>query len=179
MRTPARRDVKGVVALPAAYHACVTQLSGPGHAADAALAALRAMVAIADSTVERNTEQLTLTQFRALRVIAERALVTMGRVAEELTMNPSTITRACDRLVRLDLLQKAPNPLNKRETLLAPTAKGRRLVDRVDKDRRRALAAVLGRLDAETRAAVVTAFDRFAAAAAAPQPVERTVASGK
>ncbi len=59
---------------------------------DAALAVLRAMVTIADSTVERNTEQLTLTQFRALRVVVDRTPVTMGRVARELALNPSSVT---------------------------------------------------------------------------------------
>jgi DNA-binding MarR family transcriptional regulator len=143
----------------------VTQWCGSEDDTGAALAALRAMVAIADSTVEHHAEQLTLTQFRALRVAAERTPVTMGRVAERLAMNPSTVTRACDRLVALGLLQKARNPLNRRETLLAPTAGGRRLVDRVDLDRRRVLDDVLGRLDADVRASVVTAFARFAEAA--------------
>jgi DNA-binding MarR family transcriptional regulator len=129
-----------------------------------ALAALRAMVAIADSTVERNTEQLTLTQFRALRVVADRTPVTMGKVARELALNPSSVTRACDRLVTLNLLEKAANPLNRRETLLAPTAAGRQLVDRVDHDRRQVLAAVLDRLGPEARAAVTVAFARFAGA---------------
>lgn len=129
---------------------------------DAALAALRAMVLIADSTVERNTEQLTLTQFRALRVVVDRTPVTMGRVARELAMNPSSVTRACDRLVALNLLEKAPNPLNRRETLLAPTGPGRQLVDRVDRDRRRVLAGVLQRLDPPARAAAIIAFERFA-----------------
>ncbi|MEV6898722.1 MarR family transcriptional regulator [Amycolatopsis sp. NPDC051372] len=122
------------------------------------------MVAIADSSVENVTGQLTLTQFRALRVAAERTPVTMGRVAEELTMNPSTVTRACDRLVSLGLLQKAPNPLNKRETLLAPTAKGRQLVDRVDEERRRVLNSVLDQLEAGERSVVVYALARFAEA---------------
>lgn len=151
------------VAVPgfAAYYACVTQMT----AVDGALAVLRAMVAIADSTVERNTGQLTLTQFRTLRAVDGHTPVTMGRVADELALNPSTVTRACDRLAAMDLVQRAENPLNKRETLLAPTAKGRRLVNRVDEDRRRELATVLDRLDAETRATVITAFARFAAAA--------------
>ena len=131
---------------------------------DAALAALRAMVLIADSTVERNTEQLTLTQFRALRVVVDRTPVTMGRVARELAMNPSSVTRACDRLVALNLLEKAPNPLNRRETLLAPTGPGRQLVDRVDRDRRRVLAGVLHRLDPPARTAAIAAFERFARA---------------
>ncbi|OXM60586.1 MarR family winged helix-turn-helix transcriptional regulator [Amycolatopsis vastitatis] len=131
---------------------------------DAALAALRAMVAIADSTVGRNTEQLTLTQFRALRVVLDRTPVTMGKVARELALNPSSVTRACDRLVTLNLLEKAANPLNRRETLLAPTAAGRQLVERVDRDRRQVLTAVLDRLGPEVRAAVTVAFARFAGA---------------
>jgi DNA-binding MarR family transcriptional regulator len=142
----------------------VTQTWREQDGTGAALAALRAMVLIADSTVERNTEQLTLTQFRALRVVVDRTPVTMGRVARELAMNPSSVTRACDRLVALNLLEKAPNPLNRRETLLAPTAPGRQLVDRVDRDRRRVLAGVLNRLDAGTRAATIAAFERFAGA---------------
>ncbi|WP_103353408.1 MarR family winged helix-turn-helix transcriptional regulator [Amycolatopsis sp. CA-128772] len=141
---------------------------------DAALAVLRAMVMIADSSVERNTEQLTLTQFRALRVVVDRTPVTMGRVARELALNPSSVTRACDRLVTLNLLEKAPNPLNRRETLLAPTAAGRQLVDRVDRDRRRVLARVLGRLDPGARAAAIAAFERFAGAVEADEPDSRS-----
>ena len=141
----------------------------------AALAALRAMVLIADSTVERNTAQLTLTQFRALRVVVDRTPVTMGRVARELAMNPSSVTRACDRLVALNLLEKAPNPLNRRETLLAPTGPGRQLVDRVDRDRRRVLADVLRRLDAGTRTAATAVFARFAEAVEADEPDLRSL----
>ncbi|HKN55929.1 MAG TPA: MarR family transcriptional regulator [Amycolatopsis sp.] len=136
--------------------------------AEAALAALRAMVAIADSSVTRHTSDLTLTQFRALRVVAERTPVTMGRVARELAMNPSSVTRACERLVSLGLLQRAQNPLNKRETLLAPAPAGRQLVDQVDHDRRAALVAVLDGFDPDTRKAAITVFERFALAA---QPV--------
>ncbi|KDN17988.1 MarR family winged helix-turn-helix transcriptional regulator [Amycolatopsis rifamycinica] len=142
---------------------------------DAALAALRAMVLIADSTVERNTEQLTLTQFRALRVVVDRTPVTMGRVARELAMNPSSVTRACDRLVALNLLEKAPNPLNRRETLLAPTGPGRQVVDRVDRDRRRVLAGVLNRLDPPARTAAIAAFERFARAVETDESESRSL----
>jgi DNA-binding MarR family transcriptional regulator len=153
----------------------VTQTWQEQDGADAALAALRAMVLIADSTVERNTEQLTLTQFRALRVVVDRTPVTMGRVARELAMNPSSVTRACDRLVALNLLEKAPNPLNRRETLLAPTGPGRQLVDRVDRDRRRVLAGVLSRLDPVTRTAAIAAFERFAGAVEADESDSRSL----
>lgn len=132
-----------------------------------ALAVLRTMVGIADATVEKITAELTLTQFRALRTVAERTPVTMRVVAAELAINPSSVTRACERLVAVGLLQRAQNPLNRREILLAPTAKGRQIVDRVDHDRREVLAAILRRIDPTLRSTVAAAFTQFAAAAAA------------
>lgn len=140
--------------------------NGAADGADEALTMLRAMVKIADSTVAEVTAQLTLTQFRALVIIAEnRSPVITGQVAGELAMNPSSVTRACDRLVRLELVQRARNPLNKRETLLAATASGREIVARVSRQRRTMLAAVLDRMSPADRSATVEAFARFAEAA--------------
>lgn len=133
---------------------------------DEALAVMRAMVRIADSTVSEVTAQLTLTQFRALVIIAEaKPPVIMGRVADDLAMNPSSVTRACDRLVQLELVQRARNPLNRRETLLAPTTKGREIVARVNRQRREMLADVLQRMSPADRSAAVAVFARFAEAA--------------
>jgi DNA-binding MarR family transcriptional regulator len=142
----------------------VTQTSDLADGTDEALSVLRAMVAIADSTLADVTE-LTLTQVRALRVVVERTPVTMGAVARELAVNPSSVTRACDRLLALDLLHRAQNPSNRRETLLAPTTAGRQVLDRVDHDRRAVLSAILGRLDPAARDAVTSAFAVFAEAA--------------
>ncbi|MFI7674192.1 MarR family winged helix-turn-helix transcriptional regulator [Actinophytocola sp. NPDC049390] len=148
----------------------MTQPMAANDGTDEALAVLRAMVAIADSTVESVVEQLTLTQFRTLRTVAERTPVTMSAVAHELAINPSTVTRAGEKLVALGLLQRARNPLNKRETLLAPTAEGRRIVEQVDTDRRQILSSIMRRLDEGTRTAVAAAFEHFVAAAATVPP---------
>ncbi|TVT06138.1 MarR family transcriptional regulator [Amycolatopsis bartoniae] len=123
------------------------------------------MVFIGDATLAKVTGQLTLTQFRALRTVADRTPVTMTRVAQELGLNPSSVTRACERLVSLDLVNRAQNPLNRRETLLAPTARGRQIVEQVDADRRAVLGSVLDRLPPQRRAAVLAAFRDFATAA--------------
>jgi DNA-binding MarR family transcriptional regulator len=148
----------------------VTQTSTATDGTDQAMAVLRAMVAIADSTVERATGRLTLTQFRVLRTVAERTPVTMGTVAQELTLNPSTVTRACDRLVSYGFLQRAQNPLNKREVLLAPSPEGTRIVTQVDHDRREALSTILRRLDTAARPTVAAAFEHFATAATPTTP---------
>jgi DNA-binding MarR family transcriptional regulator len=141
----------------------VTQTWDKDDGTGEALSVLRAMVAIADSTLA-GVSRLTLTQFRALRVVVERTPVTMGAVARELAVNPSSVTRAGERLIALELLERARNPLNRRETLLAPTAAGRRVVARVDHDRRAVLSNVLARLTPADRATVTSAFAAFAAA---------------
>lgn len=143
----------------------MTQTWDNGDGTGEALSVLRAMVAIADSTLAGVTE-LTLTQFRALRVVAGRTPVTMGAVARELAVNPSSVTRAGERLLALGLLERTQNPRNRRETLLAPTAAGLRVLDRVDHDRRAVLSAVLRKLGPADRAAVTSAFALFAEAAA-------------
>jgi DNA-binding MarR family transcriptional regulator len=143
----------------------VTQKCTAGEDADIALAALRVMISIGDSTLAKVTDRLTLTQFRALRIVTEQTPVTITRVAQGLGMNPSSVTRACDRLVTLDLLQRAQNPLNRRETLLAPTAGGRQIVDRVDHDRRAVLDGVLDGLEPSARKEVVAALQMFTEAA--------------
>jgi DNA-binding MarR family transcriptional regulator len=146
------------------YHCCVPQTGDPGDGTDEALAVLRVMATVADSTLAGLTE-LTLTQFRALRTVVARTPVTMSAVARELAVNPSSVTRACERLIALELLERRQNPRNRRETLLAPTGAGRRVVERVDQDRRKVLAAVLDRLDEADRASVIRAFAAFACAA--------------
>jgi DNA-binding MarR family transcriptional regulator len=133
--------------------------------AASALAVLPIMVRIADSTVEQVVGELTLTQFRMLRTITERTPVTMSAIARELAVNPSSITRAYERLAALRFVHRARNPLNRRETLLAPTPRGRQIVERVANERRQALSVILERLDETNRAAVGAAFEQFAAAA--------------
>lgn len=144
----------------------MAQTSKAKNDAEVALAVLRTMISIGDSTLAKVTGRLTLTQFRTLRVIADRTPVTMSRVADELGINPSSVTRACDRLTALDLLERAQNPLNRRETLLAPTAAGRQLVERVDNDRRAMLAAVFDRMSPADRERVAGGFEHFARSAA-------------
>ncbi|TDQ00356.1 MarR family winged helix-turn-helix transcriptional regulator [Labedaea rhizosphaerae] len=139
---------------------------------DPALAALRVMVAVADRTLEKVTDTLTLTQFRALRTVAERTPVTMGQVAKELGINPSSVTRACERLVALGLVERATNPRNKRETLLAPTAAGCQLLTQVDQDRRRVLTTVLDSMPDDARTAVLRSFAQFARFAESVMPAD-------
>lgn len=145
----------------------MAQTSDTTENTDAALAVLLTMVAIGESTVEDATGELTLTQFRVLRAVVEHCPVTGSRVAAELGRNPSSVTRACDRLAVLGLLRRAQNPANKREVLLTPTAKGRVTVEHVTTTRRAMLARVLDRLTPEARAATIAAFARFTDAAAA------------
>ncbi|WP_158884147.1 MarR family transcriptional regulator [Amycolatopsis anabasis] len=135
---------------------------------EAAIGALYAMVDIADSTLAEAVGTLSLSQFHTLRIIAERTPVNVSQVADALDMNPSSVTRTCARLATLRLVRRRQNPLNRREVLLAPTARGHQVLERVRDHRRNRFHHILNRLDAAERPAVTAALARFAEVAAQP-----------
>jgi DNA-binding MarR family transcriptional regulator len=142
--------------------------------ADAVLRAARALVGIAVASVEATDHGLTLTQFRGLVLICQGT--TLGAdLAVRLAVNPSSVSRLCDALVNDGMLKRARNPLNQREVLLAPTAKGQRLVAETFERRRAMVRDVLSRIeDPARREAVGLALAEFAAAS---ELVDRPVAS--
>jgi DNA-binding MarR family transcriptional regulator len=132
---------------------------------DAVLVASRALVAVAALSLAAVEQEVTLPQFRALVVLASRGPVNSGALAEELSVHASTCTRLCDRLLAKGLLTRAPHPDNRREVVLAITATGRAIVDRVTAARRREIARIVARVPPELRGAMVHALQAFGDAA--------------
>jgi DNA-binding MarR family transcriptional regulator len=139
-------------------------MSGPDEAVDAFLAASRALVGVSARSLAE-VSQVTLPQFRALVVIAGNWQATMNGLAERLDIHPSTATRLCDRLVDKGLIRRTERRTDRRETELALTARGRRLVDRVTERRRRDLAAIVERMSPAQRRDALRGLSAFAAAA--------------
>jgi DNA-binding MarR family transcriptional regulator len=136
-------------------------------AVDAYLRASRALVAVAARSLA-DVDQVTLPQYRALVVLSRPEPCTPSELAEALGVHPSTVTRLCDRLVAKRLVRRVAGVADRRETTVALTAAGRRLLARVTEIRRRDLEAVVARMrPADARAAVV-ALEAFADAAGEP-----------
>jgi DNA-binding MarR family transcriptional regulator len=136
---------------------------------EAVLTASRALVAVAARSLSSAAATaVTLPQYRALVVLAAHGPQRMGDLAEALGVHPSTATRLCDRLVDRQLVRRAVDRVNRRETSVALSPAGRALVDAVTDVRRAEIRAIVERIPAESRATAVAALRAFADAAGEP-----------
>ena len=137
--------------------------------AAAVLTASRALLAVVARSIAPELDRITVPQFRVLVILSTAsAPVRNGDLAAALGVHPSTFTRNADRLVAAGWVRRAENPDNRRETLIALTPAGRRLVDRVTARRRDEIRDILVRLDAPERALVLEAMGAFSRAAGEP-----------
>ena len=133
---------------------------------DAVLLSSRALVAVASRSIAAADDDVTLPQFRALVVLdGNRDGVNVGVLANELRIQPSTATRLCDRLVRKGLVRRFTSADNRREVVILLTETGRGLVRDVTRRRRKEIAAIMSRVPAPQRAAIVDALTAFRLAA--------------
>jgi DNA-binding MarR family transcriptional regulator len=132
---------------------------------DAVLTASRVLVAIAARSLADVAEEVTLTQYRSLVVLASRGPQSVAALAEELAVTPSTASRLCDRLVRKGLVRRREDRQDRRAVRLALTPAGRGLVDAVTERRRTELASLLDGIPATTQRSMARALARLAEAA--------------
>lgn len=133
---------------------------------DAVLLSSRVLVAVASRSIAAADDSVTLPQFRALVVLQSAdAGLNIGELAHELRIQPSTATRLCDRLVRRRLAHRRVNPDNRREVTMTLTATGRDLVDEVTRRRRREIRAIMAKVPAAHRIAIIDALTVFREAA--------------
>lgn len=134
-------------------------------AVDAVLAASRAMVAVAVSSLGAAAEDTTMAQYRALVVLASRGPQRVGDLAGALGVTPSTAGRMCDRLLRKGLISRHRARADRRAVHVTVTAAGRQVVDRATAGRRALIAGILGKLPPVEQPAVARSLQAFAEAA--------------
>ncbi len=137
-------------------------------AADATLAASRALLGVVARSMVSALDDVTLPQFRVLVVLSSAGPMRMGAVAERMGVIPSTFSRFIDRMVAGGWVERASSPDSRREVLLELTESGRDLVEEVTTRRRSDISAVLSSMTGEQQAAVGAAFQAFADAAGEP-----------
>ncbi len=135
------------------------------------LAALsRVMVGFTARTLAGLDTELTLSQYRTLVLLAARGPLRTVDLATVLGVHPSTATRACDRLVRRDLVARRQGTTDRRVAWLTLTEAGRDLVGQVVRgrtDRIRDLVRAAGAAGAASAGDLVIAL-----VAAAGEPTE-------
>ena len=132
---------------------------------DAVLSASRVLVAVAARSLSDIAEEVTLTQYRTLVVLASRGPQNLVGLAEAVAVTPATATRMCDRLVKKKLIVRQSEQDDRRQVRLALTKKGLKLVGTVTDRRRREIEVILSAIDPEEQTVLVQALGQFAAAA--------------
>jgi len=137
----------------------------PDSVVDAVLSASRVLVAVAARSLADIAEEVTLTQYRTLVVLASRGPQNLVGLAEAVGVTPATATRMCDRLVKKKLIVRQSEQDDRRQVRLALTKKGLKLVGAVTDRRRREIEVILSAIDPEEQNVLVQALNQFAAAA--------------
>lgn len=90
-------------------------------------------------------------QARALRVVCERDGVRLSDLADSLHIAPRSATEVADGLQERGLVERTPDPGDRRAVLLRPTGEGRRIRAEVGRARAADSAQLFGRLGDEDR----------------------------
>jgi DNA-binding MarR family transcriptional regulator len=111
------------------------------------------------------TVNLTMPQLKALMCVAANNGAPSGHIARRLGIGLSTVTGIVDRLAEHELVTRQEDPLDRRVTMVRPTARGRTLIDELTRYRDEAITALLSRLDGDQLQVVETAFQYLVNAA--------------
>lgn len=125
---------------------------------DAVLVASRVLVAIAARSLADVGEEVTLTQYRSLVVLASRGPQGVAALADAVSVTPPTASRMCNRLVKKGLVTRRTDRRDRRQVRIALSPGGRRLVDAVTARRRIEIAQLVATIPTESRAGVVDAL---------------------
>ncbi|HEU5432060.1 MAG TPA: MarR family winged helix-turn-helix transcriptional regulator [Thermomicrobiales bacterium] len=109
-------------------------------------------------TAAEGDDRLTLSQLRCLQLMADTdgpALTT--RLARALLVTPPTMTRTIDILVERGLVERQPDPVNRRQIGLVLTPAGRTALARYETIMRDRLRGLVGRLPEEAKQRLLAA----------------------
>ncbi|MCF7549817.1 MarR family winged helix-turn-helix transcriptional regulator [Pseudonocardia sp. WMMC193] len=96
--------------------------------------------------------ELTPSQFRAAAVVARHGPIRLSALAEHLRIAPRSATEVVDDLESRGLVERSPDPGDRRATLVTLTERGRTLVGEIQAARHARSADVFATLDAHDRA---------------------------
>jgi DNA-binding MarR family transcriptional regulator len=110
---------------------------------------------------------LTLAQARVLRLVGAGPL-RMAEIAARLEVVPRTVTSMVDGLESAGLVQRRPDPDDRRSVLVEPTTTGRQLLGQLADARRATAAQVFASLDSKEREQLARLLRRLCAGDCTP-----------
>lgn len=132
---------------------------------DAVISASRALVAVAAESLADVADEVTLTQYRTLVVLASRGPQRLSDLADAVGVTSATATRMCDRLIRKKLIHRRTQREDRRNVRITLSAKGQQLVDGVTQNRRNRIQQIVETISAQDQETLITILTSFALAA--------------
>ena len=118
-------------------------------------------VALRDYMFGNADDALDAGQMDSLDVLAFRPFWRMSEFAEALRVDPSTATRAVQRLVKDGLAERRADPDDKRVVMVSMTDKGRLQHHDIDRRRGRVIRRLMGAFTPQERADFAELLSRF------------------
>jgi DNA-binding MarR family transcriptional regulator len=140
-------------------------VAADGPVLDAVLTASRVLVAMAARSLADAGEEVTLTQYRSLVVLASRGPQGVASLAEALAVTAPTASRLVERLVRKGLVRRRTDRQDRRHVRIGLTEAGRDLVRLVTERRRAEIAVLLASIPPDVLEPMATGLRHLAAAA--------------
>ncbi len=134
-------------------------------AAQAFIAASRALVGIAIRSINAASADITLPQHRVMVVLAAEGPQGISQLADQLGIDQSNASRLCDRLQRLGLITRHRSSTDGRAVQVHLAASGAKLLKEVNACRQREVGRVLSTMPRRTVEAAVQTLTAFSQAA--------------
>ncbi len=131
----------------------------------ALVSASRVLVALTARTLGALDIDVSLSQYRALVVLASHGPQRTTDLAVELGVQPSTVTRSCDRLIRRGLVRRCRRPDDRRVAWLGLTEAGKDLVGTTMRQRQAAITRLADGIDVPDPRPVTAALTALVEAA--------------
>ena len=109
---------------------------------------------------EVSRHSLSRTQFRLLRLVAGNGEPQVGELASVLGVSPAAASKHLDALERLRLVRRESSPRDRRATLLAASAEGKRLVREYERLLEQRLGPVIDSLGRERAAELCSMLEQ-------------------
>jgi DNA-binding MarR family transcriptional regulator len=82
--------------------------------------------------LEEGCPDLTFPQYNAMLAVREQGEVSVKHLAERLNVSPPSASTMVDRLVEMGLLERQPNPADRRAVLIRLSAQGQESIDALE-----------------------------------------------
>lgn len=122
-------------------------------------------MAVAVRSLAAADDEMSLAQYRVLALLASRGPLRVAELAEAMSVNQSTVTRLCDRLVEKGAVRRMRMHGDRRSVQVRLTPRGHECVAAVKRERRAEVRSILRKMPSQSVSALVPALRAFAEAA--------------